>query len=81
MPEGFCGGRGGKCFKPRDLVLQRLVLDPLRRQCLAQLLVLSPQARRLANQLANQVDQLGGRLSFQGITRARRHARLESSLY
>ena len=67
-------------LQPRDLVLQRLVLNPQPRQGRAHLLVLRPQPLHFANQLANQADQLGRRHAFKRINRARRHARLESSL-
>ena len=54
-------------LQPRDLVLQRLVLDPLPRQRRAELLILLPQTRHLANQSANQADQLGRRHAFKRI--------------
>jgi hypothetical protein len=54
-------------LQPRDLVLQRLVVEPKPRHSLAQLLILPPQTPHLAQQLANQVDQLSWCLPFKRI--------------
>ncbi len=67
-------------LQPRDLVLQRLVLNPQPRQSRADLLVLRPQPLHFPKQSANQADQLSRRHAFKQINCARRHAQLESSL-
>jgi hypothetical protein len=61
-------------FQPRDLVLQDLVLNPLRSQRRAEPFILLPQTRHLANQSANQAHQPGRRHAFKRINRAKRHA-------
>ena len=65
-------------LQPSEFVLQRLVVEPKPRHGMAQLLVLPPQTRHFANQLANQVDQLGRRLPFKRIGGARTHPQLKS---
>jgi hypothetical protein len=62
-------------LQPRDLVLQRLVLNPLPRHRRAELLVLRLQPLHFAKQSANQADQLSRRHAFKRIIRVRRHAR------
>src|SRR5215472_4867061 len=61
-----------------DLVLQFLVLALGRGQPRGQLLVLFPEPLDLADQSANQPDQLGRAQSLKRITRSRRHSELES---
>src|SRR5271166_5980888 len=77
-PGGLVRRTRRQMLQPRNLVPQRLVLDPQPRHGMAQLLVLPPQTRHFANQLANQVDQLGRRLPFKRIAGARTHPQLES---
>ena len=67
-------------LQPRDLVLQRLVLNPQPHQRRADLLILRPQPLHFAKQSANQPDQLGRRHAFKRIPCTTRHASLESSL-
>src|SRR5271166_5297255 len=67
-------------LQPRNLVLQRLVLNPLHRQSFAQLLVLRPQTPHLRNQIANQTEQLGRRHAFKRINRERRHTGLNQAV-
>ena len=61
-------------LQPRDLVLQRLILDPQARLDPVARLELRLQPLHLANQTANQADQLGQRHQFKRIASARRHA-------
>ena len=68
-------------LRPRDLVLQRLVLNPQPRRNLVRRLARRPQPLDFANQLANHADQLFRRHAFKQINRARRHARLKSSFH
>ena len=63
-----------------DLVLKLLVLEPRRRQRRVQLLVFFPKPLNLADQSANQPDQLGRAKPLKRIIRARRHPQLESYL-
>jgi hypothetical protein len=77
-PGGLLRRTRRQMLQPRDLVLQRLVVEPKTRHSLAQLLVLPPQTRHFANQLANQANQLGWRLPFKRIAGARTHPQLES---
>ena len=69
IPEGFMRRTRRQMLQPRDLVLQRLVLDPQPRQGRAELLVLRPQPLHFAKQSANQADQLSRRHAFKRITR------------
>ena len=77
-PGGLLRRTRRQMLQPCELVLQRLVVEPKPRHGMAQLLVLPPQTRHFANQLANQVDQLGRRLPFKRIAGARTHPQLES---
>ena len=63
-PGGLLRRTRRQMLQPSEFVLQRLVVEPKPRHGMAQLLVLPPQTRHFANQLANQVDQLGRRLPF-----------------
>ena len=67
-------------LQPRDLVLQRLVLDPQPRRDAVDPLDLRLQTSHLAHQSANQADQLGRRHTFKRIASARRHAQRQSNL-
>jgi hypothetical protein len=69
-----------QAFQTADLVLQRLVLDPRRRQRRVQLLTLLAKTLNLAKQSANQPDQIGRAQTLKRINRVTRHPRLESSL-
>jgi hypothetical protein len=61
-------------LEPRDLVLQRLDLDPLPRLDPVAPLDFRLQPLQFAKQSANQADQLGRRHPFNRIASARRHA-------
>ena len=71
MPDGFIGGHGGRPFETPDLVLKLLVLEPRRRQRRVLLLVFFPKPLNLADQSANQPDQLGRAETLKQIVRAR----------
>ena len=59
MPEGLIGGRGGKCFSWRKLILHSLMLDPKLRQRPTEFLGLRLHPRHFADQVANHADQIG----------------------
>jgi len=61
-------------FEPRELVLQRLVLDLQPREGPVDLLPLGPHPLHFAKQSANQADHLGRRHKFKRIASARQHA-------
>ena len=54
------------------------MLDPKLRQRRAELLILHPQPRHFANQIAHHADQIGRRQAFKRIRRRRSHPQLES---
>jgi hypothetical protein len=58
IPKGLCGGRGVKVLQPRKLVLDRLMFHLQLRQREVDFLILRPQTPNLANQLANDANQI-----------------------
>ena len=65
-------------LQPCKLVLDRLMFHLQLRQRTAELLILSPQASNLANQLANHANQVRVRKTFKRIRDASCHPQLES---
>ena len=65
-------------LQPCKLVLDRLMFHLQLRQRTAELLILSPQASNLANQLANHANQVRVRKTFKQIRDASCHPQLKS---